>query len=107
MELHIKERFYLMRMLPQTNTFMDYNLKNEIIKKAGITEADKEKFNIQQQPDMITWDVELDMKNPLVVGFTNQELQFIRKASEAIVDTAYPDDFWAFVEKIYNTQAEE
>ncbi len=108
MELHIKDRIFIPQLLPQTNTFMEYNLKREILKKIAITEADRELYAIKEEKDKnrIVWDVEKDSEQPLDPGFTNDEIKFLQSACEKLVDTAYPDDFWATVEKIYNATAE-
>lgn len=104
MELHIKDRIYIPQILPQQNSFMEYNLKREIIKKIVLTEKDKEEYAIVEdsQAAKITWDYAKDMNNPLIVDFSKQELEYLKKACESLIETAYPDDFWITIEKIYN-----
>lgn len=104
MELHIKDRFYFPQVLPDKGSFLEFNMKKEILGRIMITEEDKRKFNIQenQENNSITWDSKLDKENPLIVEFSDQELQYIKKGIESISSSAFPDDFWAFVEKIYN-----
>lgn len=46
MELHIKDRIYIPQLLPAQNSFMEYNLKREIIKKVALTEKDKDEYVI-------------------------------------------------------------
>lgn len=108
MELHIKERIYIPQMLPQqTASFIDFNTKREILKKVAITEADKEKYEITEdaKEHKITWNAQKDVDEPLVVQFTDSEIALMKKACESLPQTAYPDDFWLVVEKIYNAAA--
>ena len=104
MELHIKDRIYIPQLLPAQNSFMEYNLKREIIKKVALTDSDKTEYSIVEDANAgkITWDSNKDMEQPLVVDFSQQELDYLKKACESMVETAYPDDLWATVEKIYN-----
>jgi predicted DNA binding protein len=106
MELQIKDRIFIPQLLPQQSTFIEYNLKREIIKKIVITESDKKKYAIVENPEegKITWDIKKDIKEPLAVDFSDQELKFLKKACESLVETVYPDDFWITVEKIYNAE---
>ena len=101
MELHIKERIYIPQLLPQqTASFIDFNTKREILKKVAINDADKEKYEIVQQK--IVWNAQKDADEPLVVDFTDSEIALMKKACEELPATAYPDDFWLVVEKIYD-----
>ena len=104
MELHIKDRIYIPQLLPAQNSFMEYNLKREIIKKVALTEKDKEEYAIVEdaQAGKVTWDSKKDMEQPLVVDFSKQEIDYLKKSCEALAEAAYPDDLWATVEKIYN-----
>lgn len=105
MELHIKERIYIPQLLPQqTATFIDFNTKREILKKVTITEADKEKYEITQdeKEHKIVWNAQKDADEPLIVDFTDGEIGLLKKACEDLPATAYPDDFWLVVEKIYD-----
>lgn len=105
MELHIKDRIYIPQLLPQhTKSFIDFNVKREIIKKVAITEKDKEAYKIEEDVEnrKITWDAEKDQNEPLVIEFTNDELAMLKRSCEQLAETAYPDDFWLTVEKIYN-----
>ena len=92
MELHIKDRIYIPQMLPQQNNFMGFNLKREIIKTVGLTEAVKETYNNEEDTknSRITWDI------------TKDELNYLKNACETPAEANYPDDFWMTVEKIYN-----
>lgn len=104
MELHIKDRLYIPQLLPAQNSFMEYNLKREIIKKVILTEKDKEEYAIVEdsKANKITWDSQKDMEQPLVVDFSKQEIDYLKKSCEALVESVYPDDLWVTVEKIYN-----
>lgn len=104
MELHIKDRIYIPQLLPEQNSFMGYSLKREILKKVAITEKDKEEYSIVEDVEkgQVTWDSAKDIEIPLVVDFTSQEIEYLKKSCESLVETAYPDDFWVTVEKIYN-----
>lgn len=104
MNLHIKDRLYIPQLLPAQNSFMEYNLKREIVKKVALTEKDKEEYLIVEdaQAGKVTWDFAKDMENPLIVDFSKQELDYLKKSCESLVESAYPDDLWVTVEKIYN-----
>jgi len=103
MKLNIKDRIYFPQLLPQNNSYMDFNLKKSILAKVALTDRDKETYNIQENQDQhsITWDSKKDHEEPLEVEFSKEELAYLRKACEGLSDTAYPDDFWSVVEKIY------
>ena len=81
MELHIKDRIYIPQLLPAQNSFMEYNLKREIIKKVALTEKDKDEYVIveDQQTGKETWDSKKDME-PLVVEFSKQEIDYLKKS---------------------------
>lgn len=103
MELHIIDRIYIPTILPAENTFMDFNMKREIIKKVGLTAEDAEKYSIKEDTEnkRTTWDINADRKNPLIVDFTPQELAYLKAACEKLADKPAPDNLWATVEKIY------
>ena len=104
MELSIKDRIYIPQILPQQGKFLEFNLKRGIVQKVIITEKDKENDSIVEHPNegKIEWDRAKDIEQPLVVDFTREELDYLRKSCEAIAESAYPDDFWVTVEKIYD-----
>lgn len=104
MDLHIKDRLYLTMLLPANNTFMEYSIKSAILKKIGLTEHDRKKFDIKEvaEENKLVWNSELDAKEPVSVTFTKDEVEFIRKGCEAIAETPHADDFWQVVERIYN-----
>ena len=105
MELHIKDRLYLQQILPgQTKSFIDFNVKRSIIKKIALTEKDQKEFKIEEDAEShrVTWNAAKDAKSPIKVDFTTDEMTMLKNACEQLPETAYPDDFWLTVEKIYN-----
>lgn len=104
MKLNIKDRLYIPQLLPANGNFSEFALKRSILGKVGITAEDQEKFKIKEIPEenRVVWDSEKDLQEPLEVDFTAQELDFIRKGCEALVNAPKPDDFWLTVEKLYN-----
>lgn len=106
MELHIKDRIYIPQILPQTGTFMEFNLKRNIIEKVQITAKDRDDYNIKENKEegKITWDSAKDQQIPLQVEFSKDELDYLKKACEKLTDTPSPDDLWLTVEKIYNAE---
>lgn len=106
MELYIKDRIYFPQLLPQQGNFMEFNLKRSILKKVAINDNDRTEYNIQEDKDngRITWDSNKDFSVPLVVDFTKEELDLIRKGCEQFAEkeAPAPDDFWALVSMIYD-----
>lgn len=103
MELNIIDRIYIPAILPQENTFMEFNLKRGIINKVSITQEDAEKYHIKEDTKnkRTTWDIDIDRENPLVVDFSREELAYLKSACEKLADKPAPDNLWATVEKIY------
>lgn len=106
MELHIKDRIYLPQLLPTQGSFIEFNLKRSILKKVAINDDERAEYNIQEDKDngRITWDVNKDLSQPLVIEFTSEELALMRKGCEQFTEkeTPAPDDFWSLVEQIYD-----
>ena len=104
MELHVKDRLYFPQLLPQQNTFMEYALKRNILKKVGLTAEDQERFEIKENSEKngIVWNVEKDKAQPHNVEFSTEELEYIKKGCEALAENPAPDDLWGLVERIYN-----
>lgn len=104
MELHVKDRLYFPQLLQQQNTFMEYALKRDILKKVSLTAEDQENFQIKElaEEQKIVWDVQKDMAQPLNVEFSDAELNYIKKGCEKLSDKPLTDDFWELVERIYN-----
>ena len=56
-KLLIKERLYLMNVLPQQNSLIEYQLKKSIIQKVEITDEDKALVDFKQENESnVTWD---------------------------------------------------
>lgn len=108
MELNIKDRIYIPQILPAQNSFMGFNMKREIINKVALTQDDAKIYNIQENKEegRITWDIQKDKEIPLVVGFSKEEINFLKQSCEKLAEAPYPDDFWFTVEKIYNACSE-
>lgn len=104
MKLHIKDRLYILQLLPATGNFMEFSLKRSITNKVAITKEDQEKYEFKEVPEenKILWNSETDAKEPLDVAFSQDELKYLRKSCEAVVDAPKTDDFWQTVEKIYD-----
>jgi vacuolar-type H+-ATPase subunit B/Vma2 len=104
MELGIKDRIYIPQMLPEKNSFAEFSLKKSIVGKVAITEKDRTDYEIKEDKEkgMITWNVEKEKSMPLVIEFTKEELAYIKKSCENLIETAYPDDFWDTVNKVYD-----
>ena len=104
MELHIKDRIFIPQLLPQQGNFTEFNMKRNILKKVALTEADVEKYDIVENKEerRTEWDPEKDRDMPLMVDFSQDELQYLAKACEKVADANFPDEFWLTVEKIYN-----
>ena len=54
----------------------------------------------QDSHKRIEWDVEKE--RPLLVEFSKEEMDYLKKACERISDEELPDDMWATVETVYN-----
>lgn len=108
MELNIIDRIYIPSILPQENSFMDFNLKRDIVNKVALTKEDAEKYNIKEDPKnrRTTWDIDVDRNHPLIVDFTRAELDYLKAACEKMADNPAPDALWTTVEKIYAAAAE-
>ena len=102
-KLLIKERLYLMNVLPQQNSLIEYQLKKSIIQKVEITDEDKALVDFKQENESnVTWDAKKDMDNPKGFEFTDQECQYVRKAIEALSDGEHPDEYWIVVMLLYD-----
>lgn len=102
-KLLIKERLYLMNVLPQQNSLVEYQLKKSIIQKVEITDEDKALVDFKQESESnVTWDAKKDADNPKEFEFTDQECQYVRKAIEALSDGEHPDEYWIMVMMLYD-----
>ena len=79
-------------------------MKREIIKKVVLTEADRYTYEIKddKENNRVTWNLQKDQETPLIVDFSQQELEFLKESCEKLAEAPYPDDFWVTVEKIYD-----
>lgn len=104
MKLHIKDRLYILQLLPATNNFTEFSLKRSITNKVGITAEEQAKYEFKEVPEenKIVWNSEKDAKEPLNIEFTQDELKYLRKSCEAVVDAPKTDEFWHTVELIYD-----
>ena len=102
MELSIKDRLYLPNFLPATGTFMDFNLKKSILRKIEISEDERKEINFREnkEENRLEWDVENE--TPLIVDFSTEETDYLRKSFEKISDEELPDDMWETVKRIYD-----
>ena len=102
MELTIKDRLYLPSFLPARGNFKEFNLKKEILRMIAISDDERQEIILRENAEdkRIEWDVEKD--RPLLVEFSKEEMDYLKKACERISDEELPDDMWATVETVYN-----
>lgn len=102
MELTIKDRLYLPSFLPARGNFKEFNLKKDILRKIAISDDERQEINLRENAEdkLIEWDVEKE--RPLLVEFSKEEMDYLKKACERISDEELPDDMWATVETVYN-----
>ena len=102
MELTIKDRLYLPSFLPARGNFKEFNLKKDILRKIAISDDERQEINLRENAEdkRIEWDVEKE--RPLLVEFSKEEMDYLKKACERISDEGLPDDMWATVETVYN-----
>lgn len=102
MELTIKDRLYLPSFLPARGNFKEFNLKKDILRKIAISDDERQEINLRENAEdkRIEWDVEKE--RPLLVEFSKEEMDYLKKACERISDEELPDDMWATVEAVYN-----
>ena len=112
-KLHIKERLYLMNILPQENSLVNFQLKKGLMKKVELTDEDREKFEIKvyEESQNMTWNAQKDFDNPTEFEFSDMECEYVRKAIEALSDGQHPDEYWLIVttlyDKLQNTESTE
>ncbi len=99
----MKERLYLMNILPNQNSLVDYQLKKSIIKKVEVTDEDRDLIDFKTEDDKnYTWDAEKDMANQREFDFTDQERLYVRNAIERLSDGEHPDEYWIIVMLLYD-----
>ena len=88
--------------MPAKGNFKAFNLKKEILRKIAISEEARKENNFRenQEDNRLEWDVE--KATPLIVDFSKDEMEYLRRTCEKISDEELPDDMWATVEKIYD-----
>ena len=104
MDLHIKDRLLIPSIFPERGNFMDFNLKKSIARKIAISEQDRKDYEIVEKKEekRIEWNVQKDAETPLVVEFSKEELDYMRRSCEAIAEQQIRAEMWAVVERIYN-----
>lgn len=104
MDLHIKDRLLIPSIFPERGNFMDFNLKKSIARKIAISEQNRKDYEIVEKKEekRIEWNAQKDAETPLVVEFSKEELDYMRKSCEAIAEQQMPDEMWDVVERIYN-----
>ena len=75
------------------------------MRKIAISDDERKEINFRenQEDNRLEWDV--DKEAPLIVDFSKDEMEYLRKACEKISDEELPDDMWATVEAVYNAEA--
>lgn len=104
MKLHIKDRIYLLSILPQKAVnYKTFNLKKELGKNLELTKEDHEKYKIvtDEETNSINWDPALDLKEPLDLSITPELAEYLKNACESISENEYTDDVWNLVERIF------
>lgn len=104
MELTIKDRLYIPALLPKEGNFKDFNHKKEILRKVGIDAEERERIALKENKDTGRIEWETEKEQPLLVEFSVEEKEYLKRACEAISDQSLPDDMWATVEKIYDAE---
>ena len=80
-----------------------YSLRKSILNKITITEDEIKRYGIKQDADNhVIWDIEADMKEPLAVEFSDDEITFIKKIAEQRSEEELPTELWDAVDKIWN-----
>jgi len=108
MELHIRERVLIPNIFPQNGKYSEYNLKKSILAKIVLSKEDIKEYNVKQlEGGQIQWDPSKDSEVPLIVEFTEDELNYMKSCSEKKSEENLADDMWDTIEKIYDATAEK
>ena len=102
MELTIKDRLYLPSFLPARGNFKEFNLKKEILRKIAISDDERQEINLRENAEDKRIERDVEKERPLLVEFSKEEMDYLKKACERISDEELPDDMWATVETVYN-----
>ena len=96
-------------MIQQTIKHKNYGTDNQgsplpavFLRKIAISDDERQEINLRENAEdkRIEWDVEKE--RPLLVEFSKEEMDYLKKACERISDEELPDDMWATVEAVYN-----
>lgn len=106
MKLYIKDRIYLLNILPQkVISYKTFSIKKELINKISISEEDKEKYKIETGDDenkTVKWDYKYDQENPLELSLTEDLANYLKTACESVSENEYTDDIWNLIERIFD-----
>ena len=102
MNLFIKDRLYLISILPEQGNFREYNAKKSILEKVIITDEEKKLVGLTEDTEkhQINWDPAKD--SALVVDFSKDECEYLKNACEAASENRYADDVWEVIGKVYD-----
>lgn len=110
MELFIKDRIYLLSILPQKAVnYKTFSVKKDLINKISITEEDRKNYSIVTNDDeskSVTWDYKYDQDNPLELTLTEDLANYLKDACESISDKEYTDDVWDLIERLFEECAQ-
>lgn len=110
MKLYIKDRIYLLSILPQKAiNYQTFSLKKELQKQITLTEEDKGKYKIETNDDeskSVTWDFQYDQENPLELTLTKDLANYLKEACESVSENEYTDDVWDLIERIFEECAQ-
>lgn len=101
MEMTVKDRLYLPALLPDKGTYKEFNIKQGILQKVAITDAEREELGLHriEETGRIEWNT--DKETPLAVEFSREELELLKSSCERLSDQTLPDDMWGTVERIF------
>ncbi len=77
--LNIKERLYLIPVFPAEGKFDALVIKNDVVDKISIKQADVKKYKIREKDGRIDWDLK-DGKDTETFDFTELEYMHIKLA---------------------------
>lgn len=105
MKLYIKDRIYLLSILPQKAiNYKTFILKKDLINKISITEEDKKNYEIvasDGENNSVKWNFQYDQEHPIDLTMTEDLANYLKEACESISDNEYTDDVWGLIERIF------